>query len=101
MNRLILPLVALLASTSLAVAAPVKMTDTQLDSVVAGWNPGGNLCGASAFDCGNNGWGNGWDPTNPGSDSGATAPSKDNNGTILGFGSINIDPSNSGALLGR
>lgn len=97
MNRLILPLVALLASTSLAAAAPEKMTDSQLDTVVAGWNPGGNECGNGG--CGNNGWGNGWDDTNNGSFSGATAPSKEVNGTRLGFGSNNIDPSNSTPLL--
>jgi hypothetical protein len=99
MTRLILPLIALVASTSLAAAAPIKMTDTQLDNVVAGWNPGGNECGNAG--CGNNGWGNGWDDINAGSPNGGTAPSKLNNGTIDGFGQINVDPSNSGALLGR
>ena len=104
MTRLLLPLAALLASTAIAAAAPEKMTDSQLDSVVAGnINPSGNDCGSSAWACGNNGWGNGWDDINPGSDAGATAPSKDNNGTILGFGQINIDPvsPNNTALLGR
>jgi hypothetical protein len=101
MSRLILPLVALLASTSLAAAAPEKMTESQLDQVVAGWDGAG--CDHSPFLCGNNGWGNGWDPINPGSDAGGTEPSKMNNGTILGFGQINIDPvsPNNTALLGR
>ncbi|HEX2531211.1 MAG TPA: hypothetical protein VHK70_07025 [Burkholderiaceae bacterium] len=71
-------LTATLALTALAsfasAAEPMKMADTQLDTVVAGWT-----------DCtcekGNNGWGNGADPTNPGSFSGATAPSKSANGT--------------------
>jgi hypothetical protein len=77
MSRLALPAAALLAVSSMAMAEPQKMTDTQLDTIVAGHvNPGGNPCGNSPFDCGNNGWGNGMDPTNPGSDNGLTAPSK-------------------------
>jgi hypothetical protein len=79
MNRMILPLVALLASTTLAFAEPVRMTDTQLDNVVAGWNGGGNDCGNAG--CENNGWGNGWDGNNPGSFSpGPQGPSKLANG---------------------
>src|SRR5690242_12662659 len=63
-------------------AGPAKMTDAQLDQVVAGWvNPGGNPCGRSPWDCGNNGWGNGFDLTNPGSFHGLTAPSKMVNGS--------------------
>lgn len=92
MTKVFLTLLAATALSGVAVAEPVKMTDTQLDTVVAGWeNPGGNGCGNSAFDCGNNGWGNGWDPTNPGSDNGGTAPSK-----TLGyngpFDGINANP---------
>ena len=42
---------------------------------------------------GNNGWGNGFDPINPGSGKGGTAPSKTANGTA-GPG-INTNPTNS------
>lgn len=42
---------------------------------------------------GNNGWGNGFDPINPGSGSGGTAPSKTANGTA-GPG-INTNPTTS------
>jgi hypothetical protein len=77
MYKVLLPIAALVATSSLAAAEPAKMTDTQLDAVVAGWtNPGGNACGNSPWDCGNNGWGNGFDLNNPGSDNGLTAPSK-------------------------
>lgn len=80
------------ASTALlsisAFAAPQKMTSEMLDQVVAG---------GTVPECekGNNGWGNGTDPTNPGSFSGATAPSKSANGSVTGFGDININPTTS------
>ncbi len=45
--------------------------------------------------CGNNGWGNGEDPTNPGSFSGATAPSKSINGSDPSAGKINVNPTDS------
>jgi hypothetical protein len=83
---------------SAAAAAPVskKMTDQKLDKVVAGWvNPGGQPCGNSKWDCGNNGWGNGYDLNNPGSYAGATEPSKAANGSVSGFGDININPTTS------
>jgi len=76
--------------------AAKKMTEQQLDTVVAGWvNSGGNPCGNSQWDCGNNGWGNGWDLGTPGSDDGATAPSKTNNDTVLFTGKINENPTTS------
>lgn len=56
-----------------SLAAPVKMTDAQLDLVVAGTD---YTCPEHEVMKGNNGWGNGADPTNPGSDKGATAESK-------------------------
>lgn len=63
--------VTLTVLASLATAAePTKMTDAALDTVVAGYDcPDVNVKG-------NNGWGNGADPTNAGSDEGATALSK-------------------------
>lgn len=44
---------------------------------------------------GNNGWGNGADPTNPGSFSGATAPSKSSNSSVPSEGKINTNPTDS------
>lgn len=94
MSKAFLSLVVATSLSSVAIAEPVQMTDAQLDSVVAGWvNPGGNPCGASPWDCGNNGWGNGYDLNNPGSDNGGTAPSKLANGTA-GPG-INTNPTTS------
>jgi len=73
-----------------------ELTEQQLDTVVAGWvNPGGQPCGASQWDCGDNGWGDGYDLNNPGSYSGGTAPSKTANGTVYGYGQININPTTS------
>jgi hypothetical protein len=57
-------------------AAPERMTATQLDEVVAGTDYG---CPPPVTEKGNNGWGNGADPSNPGSDNGLTAPSKTSN----------------------
>lgn len=75
----------LTALASLATAAePMRMTDAQLDTVVAG----------TSDDCkGNNGWGNGTDPTNAGSFSGATEPSKSINDSF--DGGINLNPTTS------
>ena len=57
-----------------AAAEPTKMTSDVLDQVVAGTD----YCPPPVTGKmkGNNGWGNGEDPTNPGSGKGATAPSK-------------------------
>jgi len=93
MKTLLLGVVAAFAVSSFAWAdapSPVKMTDQQLDQVVAGWK-NGEPCGISV--CGNNGWGNGADGNNPGSDNGGTAPSKKANGTN-GPG-INTNPTTS------
>lgn len=76
---------ALTALASLAIAAePTKMSDTELDTVVAG----------TADDCkGNNGWGNGSDMTNAGSFSGATEPTKSTDGLLADSGSgLNLNP---------
>ena len=44
---------------------------------------------------GNNGWGNGADPSNPGSDDGGTAPSKTANASVPEAGKINTNPTDS------
>lgn len=76
--------IALASIVSLpALAAPERMSIAQLDEVVAGTDccvcppppPTGN-------EKGNNGWGNGADPSNPGSDHGGTAPSKNANNNL-------------------
>jgi len=80
---------ALTALASLATAAeqPKKMTDAQLDKVVAGADVGCK---------GNNGWGNGADMTNAGSFSGGTEPSKSINGSAISDNSaLNINPTTS------
>lgn len=74
-----------------AVAAPQKMTLERLDLVVAGTD---YTCPPEERIKGNNGWGNGADPTNPGSFSGATAASKSINASIPG-GGINENPTTS------
>ncbi len=74
-----------------ASAAPKKMTPDQLDLVVAGTD---YMCPPEETLKGNNGWGNGADPTNPGSFSGATAASKSTNSSIPG-GGINENPTTS------
>jgi hypothetical protein len=77
-----------------AAAQPTALSNNELDEVVAGW-----------YDCcycpppgekvkGNNGWGNGADPSNPGSDNGGTAASKTANASIPG-GGINQNPTTS------
>jgi hypothetical protein len=72
MSRLILTVAALFVTTSWAAAQPEKMTDAKLDTIIAGHV----LVNCSEHICGNNGWGNGAEGLNPGSDNGGTAPSK-------------------------
>jgi hypothetical protein len=89
--------VALIASVALAAPmtkapAAKRMTDQQLDAVVGGW-VNGEPCNLVA--CGDNGWGNGTDPINPGSDNGATAPSKLANLSVPAAGKINTNPTTS------
>lgn len=63
-----------------ALGAPVRMSSAQLDDVVAGTDC---TCGCpEPTGKGNNGWGNGSDPSNPGSDNGGTAPSKTANDNL-------------------
>jgi hypothetical protein len=84
----------LVLAASAAIAEPVKLTDQQLDAVVAG-------SGECLAECipgnlkGNNGWGNGWDPSNPGSDHGKTADSKTANRSVPGAGMVNTNPTTS------
>jgi hypothetical protein len=78
-----------------ALAAPQRMTTAQLDNVVAGT---GTDCGCpppTGKEKGNNGWGNGEDPTNPGSFNGKTEPSKSTNGSVSGAGRPNTNPTGS------
>ena len=81
----------LIASAALAAPTAKKMDNQKLDTVVAGW-VNGEPCGISQ--CGDNGWGNGSDPINPGSDNGATAPSKMCN-CSEGSNKINTNPTTS------
>lgn len=77
-----------------AAADPKLMSHAMLDEVVAGTyyppcpDPEPVLKG-------NNGWGNGADPTNPGSFSGKTSFSKTANGSVPGQGRPNINPTTS------
>lgn len=73
-------------------AAPVKMTDTQLDMVVAGTD---YTCPPPETTKGNNGWGNGADGTNPGSVHGATAASKIAGMNLPNADKINTNPTTS------
>ncbi|SFV11169.1 hypothetical protein [Pseudoduganella namucuonensis] len=67
--------IALASLVSLPVAAePRKMSSEVLDQVV-----GGTYCPPPEPQKGNNGWGNGADPSNAGSDNGLTSPSKSAN----------------------
>jgi hypothetical protein len=56
---------------------------------------GGTGSGAGSKDKGNNGWGNGADPTNAGSFSGGTEPSKSTNSSQPEAGKINTNPTDS------
>lgn len=93
-KRHLLPLLAFGASAligSQAMASPVKLDKSQLDSIVAGTGeepPAPTLKG-------NNGWGNGADGTNPGSFKGKTAPSKSTNSSVPAAGKVNTNPTTS------
>ena len=64
-----------------ALATPERMSSAQLDEVVAGTDTCTCVPPPTGKEKGNNGWGNGFDPINPGSGSGGTAPSKSANGS--------------------
>ncbi|MGH8809975.1 MAG: hypothetical protein ACREX0_19035 [Noviherbaspirillum sp.] len=73
MIKAITAALALTSVVSLPVSAePKKMSSEALDQIVAGTD----YCPPPEPLKGNNGWGNGADPSNPGSDNGLTAPSK-------------------------
>jgi hypothetical protein len=76
-------------------AAPVKLSKAQMDQVVAGWDYCVCCNPPPTAAKGNNGWGNGADPTNPGSFHGATSPSKIANASVPSAGKINTNPTNS------
>ena len=65
-----------------ALAAPERMSSAQLDEVVAGTYTCTCEPPPTGKEKGNNGWGNGADPSNPGSGSGRTGPSKTNNDNL-------------------
>ena len=94
MQTLLMMTAALVMAVSAATAEPVKLTAQQLDQVVAGFSGCEAECIPQGFHA-NNGWGNGWDPGNPGSDNGKTAPSKSANGNVPAGGKININPTTS------
>lgn len=74
-----------------AFASPHRMSSGQLDEVVAG-----TICPPVETGKGNNGWGNGADPSNPGSDNGLTSPSKlANNNLPSGQNRPNTNPTGS------
>ena len=88
MTKTLATFVAATAFLSLsAAAAPVKMSNAALDRVAGG-------CGCEV-EKGNNGWGNGADGTNPGSNAGATAASKVAGVNQTGLDKINTNPTTS------
>jgi hypothetical protein len=76
-----------------AAAEPKKMSADRLDQVVAGTDY--YYCPPTTDLTGNNGWGNGADPSNPGSDAGATAASKLANLNLTNANPINTNPTTS------
>lgn len=65
----------------------------ELKFVSGGWENGEPPGISGVF--GNNGWGNGSDPSNPGSDDGLTAPSKTANASVPEAGQVNTNPTTS------
>jgi hypothetical protein len=89
-------LAVIVASSAFAMsafAAPKQMTNEMLDQVVAGST--GDTCCDTCTLKGNNGWGNGADGTNPGSDNGGTAASKLAGTNQSGLDKINTNPTTS------
>jgi len=83
------------AMSSVAAAAqPKALSNSELDQVVAGGNDCCYCPPPEQKVKGSNGWGNGEDPTNPGSFHGGTEPSKSTNSSIPG-GGINQNPTTS------
>jgi hypothetical protein len=73
-----------------------NLTQKELTFVTGGGGTG-DCCGCPPpeNEKGNNGWGNGADPTNPGSFHGGTEPSKSTNSSQPGAGKINTNPTDS------
>jgi len=89
MKALILALGTVIVLSSAASAKMLALEEHQLDQVVAG-------CGGPCEPLrGNNGWGNGADPTNPGSFAGKTAPSKIAGRNLLTGTGVNANPTDS------
>jgi hypothetical protein len=87
--------IAALALLSLPVSASAGLADELMGDYYA-------MCGCEPPpppeepEKGNNGWGNGADPSNPGSDHGATGPSKNNNNNLPpGQDKVNTNPTDS------
>ena len=93
MLKIVVASLSLISFVSLPAAAESnKLTDAALDQVVAG----NDYCPPPISLKGNNGWGNGADPSNPGSGSGATALSKLANFNLPpGQDKINTNPTTS------
>jgi len=70
-----------------------NLTHEELKQIAGGGDAAGD--GNSSKLKGNNGWGNGADPSNPGSDEGGTAPSKTANASVPEAGKINTNPTDS------
>jgi len=75
LKEILLGVVVASAVSIPAFASPQRMSSGQLDEVVAGTI----ICPPTETVKGNNGWGNGTDPINPGSDNGGTRFSKSAN----------------------
>jgi hypothetical protein len=93
MIKTIASIIALTSLVSLPAAAkPEKMSSEMLDQIVAGTD----YCPPTVTLKGNNGWGNGADPSNPGSAHGRTAASKLANFNLPpGQNRPNTNPTNS------
>lgn len=86
-------LVVIAASTVFSMSAfaqPKLMSSEMLDQVVAG-----GVVDDPCYVKGNNGWGNGADGTNPGSDKGGTSASKVAGTNLTGADKINTNPTTS------
>jgi len=70
-----------------------NLTMEELHQIAGGADAAGD--GNSSKLKGNNGWGNGADPTNAGSFSGGTEPSKSTNSSQPEAGKINTNPTDS------
>lgn len=71
------------------------LTVEELKHIAGGGSADGMGNSSKNPEKGNNGWGNGADPTNAGSFSGGTAPSKSTNSSQPEAGKINTNPTDS------